>query len=744
MPIETSASLSILSIAIRYEQDTVAARQRARQIARALGFESPDQTKISTAVSEIARNAFNYAGGGRVEFILEGRPPQQSLAVKVSDTGPGIRDLATILEGRYQSTTGMGLGVIGARRLMDQFDVDSIPGRGTTIWLRKRLPSRTQAVKESDVGKIAITLALERPKDAFQELQLQNGEMLAALEEIQSRQEELIRLNRELEDTNRGVVALYAELDEQAYRLKRADEMKSRFLSHMSHEFRSPLNSILALSRLLSNRANGPLSDEQDQQVGYIRMAAEDLLELVNDLLDLAKVESGKIEVQPVEFECSSMFAALRGLIRPLLGNPAVDLVFEETKDIPPLYSDEAKVSQILRNFISNALKFTERGEVRVSASVTGPNQVSFCVADTGIGIGAADQALVFQDFVQIDHPIQRRVKGTGLGLPLSKKLAKLLGGDITVQSELGEGSVFSLSVPMRFGDAPAAEAPALSEVVPHFSIPIVIVEDRQEVIEVYRNLLRDSEFALASAERTCAHPVTAEGAQPCAILLDLAERRDEDWHLLARLRDVGSARGIPILATTVSEERTRAYEAGASYCFVRPVAAADLLRELRTRTAYRTIIRVLIIDDDERARYLLKQQLLRQHAADSSPRSSFSAPISSVPMSSVSTREAFNGTDGLRMAGEEKPDIIFLDLTMPDMTGMDVLARLKEEPDIVKTPVIIVTSRILTDAERAGILQDAAGILSKQSLDQTDLGALLRRLLGNVDAGGRGQKGTE
>ena len=160
----------------------MAARQRARQIARALGFDSPDQTKISTAVSEIARNAFNYAGGGRVEFGLEGRPPVQFLTVKVSDTGPGIRDLTTILEGRYQSTTGMGLGVLGARRLMDQFEVDSSPGRGTTIWLKKQLPSRAQAVKESDLGNIAASLAMERPKDAYQELQHQNGEMLAALD----------------------------------------------------------------------------------------------------------------------------------------------------------------------------------------------------------------------------------------------------------------------------------------------------------------------------------------------------------------------------------------------------------------------------------------------------------------------------------------------------------------------------------------------------------------------------------
>src|ERR1700734_2124838 len=259
---------TILTLAVACERDTVGARQRARQIARLLGFDSQDQTRISTAVSEIARNAFNYAGGGRVDYLVEGKTSPQLFIVKITDSGPGIRDLQTILEGRYRSTTGMGLGIIGARRMMDQFQVDSIPGKGTTIWLKKLLPKRSQLVREPELVKIATTLALERPQGAFQELQYQNQELLNAIEEIRRRQVELKQLNRELENTNRGVVALYAELHENADNLRRADELKSRFLSNMSHEFRSPLNSILALSGLLQDRTDGDLSGEQEQQVG--------------------------------------------------------------------------------------------------------------------------------------------------------------------------------------------------------------------------------------------------------------------------------------------------------------------------------------------------------------------------------------------------------------------------------------------------------------------------------------------
>ena len=271
---------------------------------------------------------------------------------------------------------------------------------------------------------------------------------MRALGELRERQEELLSLNRELEDTNRGVVALYAELDEKADHLRRADEMKSRFLSNMSHEFRTPLNSIRALSRLLLDRVDGDLSIEQEKQVGFISKASDDLTALVDDLLDLAKIEAGKIEVHPIEFSVGNLFSALRGMLRPLLVGDAVKLSFEEPQSTLTLYNDEGKVSQILRNFISNAIKFTEQGEVSVSAQLSEDRQtVRFSVADTGIGIAPEDQGRIFDEFTQLPSPLQGRVKGTGLGLPLCRRLAHLLGGDVSVKSERGVGSVFTAVV---------------------------------------------------------------------------------------------------------------------------------------------------------------------------------------------------------------------------------------------------------------------------------------------------------
>src|SRR5438046_4837173 len=231
----------IRRVAIKYEDDVVAARQRARQIAGLLGFDTRDQTRIATAVSEIARNAFTYAGGGHVEFRVEGRTAPPLFTVKVLDHGPGIADLSRILSGRYTSATGMGVGIIGTRRLMDNFVITSEPGNGTAVTLTKIVPRDVAVITAERMSDIVGALAGQRPRTPMEEVQLQNQELLRALEELRTREEDLRRLNGELEDTNRGVVALYAELDEKADHLRRADDMKR------SEEHTSELQSLTNL-----------------------------------------------------------------------------------------------------------------------------------------------------------------------------------------------------------------------------------------------------------------------------------------------------------------------------------------------------------------------------------------------------------------------------------------------------------------------------------------------------------------
>lgn len=284
------------------------------------------------------------------------------------------------------------------------------------------------------------------------------SEFDALREQLAQRESELEQLRAELDETNRGVVALYGELDAQAEELKRSAELKSRFLSYMSHEFRTPIGSIRSMTRLLMDEVDGPLTEGQQTQVRFIQETAAEFSDMVDDLLDLAKVDAGRVEISRDWFEMVDLFSALRGMFKPVLTNPDVALLFDEPQDVPKLFSDNRKLAQILRNFISNALKFTTKGEVRVSAVCSG-DSVTFAVSDTGIGIAPEFHHAIFQDFAQIDSPIQKRLRGTGLGLSLSKRLAELLGGSVSMESEANVGSTFSVTLPLRSaGDAESRE----------------------------------------------------------------------------------------------------------------------------------------------------------------------------------------------------------------------------------------------------------------------------------------------
>jgi signal transduction histidine kinase/CheY-like chemotaxis protein len=575
----------LLTLRIAREEDVVNARQRARQVAETLGIDAQGQTRLATALSEMSRNAFRYAGGGTVEFALNA--DEAVLSITISDRGPGIPHLQSVLDGSYRSSTGMGIGIVGTRRLVDGFDIRSARGSGTVVTLRKTLPGRP-IIGPGDVARNVDRLA-RQTATARNEFEYQNHELLAALAELTQRQEELARLNAELQDTNRGVLALYAELDQKAETLQRADAMKSKFLSNMSHEFQTPLNSILALTRLLLDRADGELQPEQEKQITFIRSAAQQLSELVHDLLDLAKVEAGKITVRPSAFTVNDVFGALRGLIRPLHQREAVTLVFDNVDGLPPLLSDEGKIAQILRNYLSNALKFTEHGEVRVSASLDADGIVCFEVRDTGIGIAPDDQNRLFQEFGQVPNPLQGRERGTGLGLSLSKRLAELLGGSVGVTSTIGVGSTFWVRL-----------------------------------------------------------PAVLPGCVP----------------------DAGAAAG-PASPT------------------------------------------VLVVDDEQTARYVLRRCLASL---------------------GCSVMEASSGEDALRRAASDRPDLILLDLWMPDMLGTEVLARLKRERTTADIPVIIATSQVLDETERLRLSNHAVAILSKGRIGEDDGNNEIRRA---IDAAG-------
>jgi CheY-like chemotaxis protein len=390
-------------------------------------------------------------------------------------------------------------------------------------------------------------------------------------------------------------------------------------------------------------------------------------------------------------------------MLRPLLlQNSSVSLIFEDPIDLPEIYSDEAKISQILRNFISNALKFTERGEVRVSARRGHDDTAIFAVADTGIGIAEEDQDRVFKEWEQVDGKFQKTAKGTGLGLPLSRKLAQLLGGDVYLKSQLGIGSTFSFAVPLQFaGATEAVFVPDVKRELDASKLPVLVVEDNREALFIYEKYLKTTEFQVVPAQDLKEARRALKEFNPVAVVLDVLLQGEHSWQLLEDLKRDPATRDIPVFVVTVVENEKKAIALGATAFHAKPIDRVWLLSRLRA-TSSRVNKSLLIVDDDDISRYLVKSLLGNN---------------------GYLLLEADRGTEALRLAREGRPDLIVLDLSMPDMSGFEVLDALKADSTTREIPVVIYTSQILTGPERER-LEAAVDVVPKETVSREKAGA--------------------
>jgi signal transduction histidine kinase len=408
-----------------------------------MGFDSTTQIKITTAVSEVTRNIYEYAKSGAISLALAERGLDTGLQLTARDDGPGISEatLRAIMRGSYQSDSGLGVGLSGTRKLMDEFDIKTMPGEGTRVSFIKWMPrAATENIKDR-LEELRAFFNQDAGDSAIEELQQQNRDFVRILSELEEKREELEELNRQLNQSNR-------ELNEANAKLRELAELKEEFLALTTHDLRSPLTVISGVISFFTSGRLGELSPEQQNMVAMMERNTQSLIELVNDLLDASKLESGTMRLDVTSIDLRGLLDELRETMEPLAREKEILLQEELAPDLPPVEADRTKLRRILVNLLSNALKFTPKGgRVEVRAAMEG-ERIKLTVADTGVGIAPEDVKRLFDKYEQARSRATRGEKGTGLGLYITRQLVELHGGEIQVKSEPGRGSTFSFTLP--------------------------------------------------------------------------------------------------------------------------------------------------------------------------------------------------------------------------------------------------------------------------------------------------------
>ncbi|HYD96863.1 MAG TPA: response regulator [Noviherbaspirillum sp.] len=556
-------------------------------------------------------------------------------------------------------------------------------------------------------------------------LLLENSVLYARLVEsnarARERSAELERLGQELEAAN-GMLA------EKNLQLQKADRLKSDFLANMSHELRTPLNAIIGFSEVMKDGLTGELPPQQKEYVTDIYSSGKHLLALINEILDLSKIEAGKMTL---ERECCQVGELVRDglqVVRERATAQRLDLSSEVEDGLDDIWLDVRKTRQILYNLLSNAVKFTpEGGSVRVVARKVGRERfpggsyshyLELAVSDSGIGISAEDQARLFQPFLQIDSELSRRYEGTGLGLTLLKRLAELQGGGVGLQSEPGKGSTFTVWLPWhRPADATAAAlsgmlAPALAS-GPNPAPLALVIEDDEMAANLLRVQLEDGGFRII---RTTTAEIGMEAAlreQPDVIILDILLPGMDGWEMLERIKREPQLTATPVVIVSIMANCNRGLALGAAGVLQKPVSRSDLIQALEAigfqPTVDKTPRTVLVVDDDRKA-----VELVRAH----------------LEAASCRVLPAYGGQEGIELAREHRPDLIVLDLMMPAMNGFDVVEALKDDPVTRSIPVVIVTAKQIVAEDRLRLIGRVQEIMQKAEFNHGRFIGEVRRAL--------------
>jgi signal transduction histidine kinase/DNA-binding response OmpR family regulator len=518
---------------------------------------------------------------------------------------------------------------------------------------------------------------------------------------------------------------LFRELAEKGKQLEVASQLKSQFLANMSHELRTPLNAIIGVTEMLHEDARDLKREADLEPLGRVLRAARHLLALINDILDLSKIEAGKMEIHLESFAIAPLVEDVVSTIGTLAAKNGNRVLVDCAADIGTMRADQTRIRQALLNLASNAVKFTERGTVTIRVkrvAEDGGDWMTMAVTDTGIGLTREQMGRLFQEFVQADSSTTRKYGGTGLGLAISRRFCQMMGGDIAVESEPGRGSTFTIRLPADSATAHTGAAPrdgaALRPSAAQPGAPtILVVDDDQTVREVMERYLVREGFSVVTASGGHKGLRLARELRPAAITLDVMMPDLDGWTVLAAIKGDPTLADIPVILVTIVDEKNRGYSLGATDYMVKPIDRERLVGVLRNICGAGGR-HVLLVDDDDMMRRGMRLALEQD---------------------GWKVSEAGNGRVALARLGETCPDVIVLDLVMPEMDGFEFLDEVRQRAEWREIPVLVVTAKDLTAQDRARLNGGVERILQKSGRDEM-LEEVGRALVGFV-ARSRGKK---
>jgi signal transduction histidine kinase/CheY-like chemotaxis protein len=505
-----------------------------------------------------------------------------------------------------------------------------------------------------------------------------------------------------------------AELQSANQELARANKLKSEFLANVSHELRTPLSAIIGFSQILLDGIDGPINEEQQQDILQVNKSGQSLLALINQILDLSKIEAGKMELVLERVELPTLIGSVLESISPLAQEKGLRIDTRFASGLPAAEVDPTRLKQILINLLSNAVKFTERGHIEVIAQASG-RMVRIAVKDTGIGISAEAQKVIFEEFVQGDGSSTRRHGGTGLGLSIVRKLVEMHGGAITVVSEPGLGSTFTFTVPAWAATQGTLGPPAPRSIArrPNQGLPgsgILVVDDDPSVRQLISRHLEQEGWKTIQASNATDALQLARESRPILITLDVMMPDASGWYVLEKLREDSRTAGIPVLVVTIVEDQRLVFGLGAADYLGKPYQREALIKKIHRLLPELDGKRVLVVDDDAEARIILSRILTDEH---------------------VEVALATSGDQAMAMIAENRPDLVLLDLMMPGMSGFEVAARLRTHPETASIPVMIVSAKELTAEDLMTLGDNVQRFVAKGTVDPQGLVNAVRQLLG-------------